>query len=224
MGAANLGRRVGYDRPVAAPILVYRSAVALVALGSLFLLVLPSASGVRSSVHDRVEDLFHSTYVSIPLATATTRPSQFPPPGFAPTGIASGKMQTPWAVRWSTAVLGPHPAGPCQLTSTGASGRLLIGFGVPSTIDRLAIQSGIDHTDARWAQLDRPALVDLLFSDGTCVRIPLADQFTPQDFVLHVRNVTNVILFVPAVYPAETRDMGVTALSSVSFMHRRSDH
>ena len=110
------------------------------------------------------------------------------------------------------------------MTSTRSSGDLLIGFGVPSTIDRLVIQAGIDHADVRWAQLDRPALVDLLFSDGTCIRIHLADQFTPQHFGLHLRNVTSVILVVAGVYPAETRDMDVTAISSVSFMHRRPNH
>jgi hypothetical protein len=221
MQAANLGRRVGYDRPLAPPVLMYRSAVALVALGSLLVLLLPSASGIRSSVHDRVEDLIHPTYLSIPLATATTRPAQFPPPGFAPTGIAAGEMQTPWAVRWSSARQGPAPVRPCQLTGTGASGNLLIGFAAPSSVDRLVIQSGIAHTDARWAQLDRPALVDLRFSDGTCIRIPLVDQFTPQHFALDLQNITSVILAVVGVYPAETLDTGVTAISSVSFMHRR---
>jgi hypothetical protein len=221
MQAANLGRRVGYDRPLAPSILMYRSAVAFVALGSLLLLLLPSASGIRSSVHDRADDLIHPTFLSIPLETATTRPAQFPPPGFAPTDIAAGKMQTPWAVRWSNARHSPEPASPCQLTSTGASGNLFIGFTAPSSIDRMVIQAGISHTDARWAQLDRPALIYLVFSDRTCVRIPLADQFTPQNFGLDLRNVTSVIVVVAGVYPAETRDAGVTAISSVSFMHRR---
>jgi hypothetical protein len=111
------------------------------------------------------------------------------------------------------------------LSSTRASGYLLIGFGEPSTIDRLTIQAGIDHSNnQRWAQLDRPELVDLLFSDGTCIRIHLADQFTPQHFGLHLRNVTSVILVVAGTYQAETVDIGVTAVSSVNFMHRRRSH
>jgi hypothetical protein len=224
MRSANFGRRVAYDRPLATPIRVWRAAVVLLVLGSLLVLFLPSASRFRSSLHDQVEAVLHSADVSVSLATAATRPSQVPPIGFVPTGIASGKMQTPWAVRWSSAVHGPNPARTCRLTSTGASGYLLIGFGRPSSIDGVTIRAGIDHSDPKWAQLDRPALVDLLFSDGTCIGLHLADQFTPQHFGLHLRNVTSVTIVVASTYPAETVGMGVTAVSSVTFVHRRPSH
>jgi hypothetical protein len=67
-------------------------------------------------------------------------------------------------------------------------------------------------------------LVDLLFSDGSCVRIRLADQFTPQVFGFPQRTVTSVILAVASTYRAETRDIGVTAISAVTFMQRRARH
>ncbi len=221
MRAANSGRRVGYDRPPTAPTVLFRLTGGAVVLGALLFAILPSASSARLSFYYAVEGVFRSTYAAIPLESATTTPVRPPPPGFAPVGIASGRLVGPWVVHWTEIGSGSHPLEPCQGASTVTSGSLSIGFRSPVSIDRFEILAGLDHANPRWASFERPATMDLLFSDGSCQRIRLADQYTDQQFAVHVAGVTGVTINVVSSYPPETSDARLLAISSVSFMHRR---
>jgi hypothetical protein len=200
--------------------MLFRGLTALLALGLLLLFFLPYARGTRASLHFGAEGLFRPTYATIPLRDAGTSPSQAPPNGFAPIGIASGHLQGPWAVRWSHADFVPGMAGPCLLTGTRASGNLVISFAA-STVDRVVIEPGLDHASARWAGLDRPGLVDLRFSDGTCFQANLADQFAPQTFDIHARHVTSVTVIVVSAYPPEIAPEDTVAITTIALLRRR---
>jgi hypothetical protein len=220
MREANGGRPVGYDRPLMLRTVVFRWSLALTALGILLLLVVPSASGIRSSLHYRVEGIFRSTYVPVRLADAYTDPSQPFPRGFGSVGISAERLQGPWAVRWDTLPNGPPMEGPCQTIATRALGNLQVDFVGTTSVDRLIVQAGIDHTNPQWVQVERPAVVDLLFSNKQCVRVHLADQFTPQQFDMHVGPVTGVAVIIVEGY-GQFINNTVAVITSLDFLRRR---
>jgi hypothetical protein len=135
--------------------------------------------------------------------------------------IAFGQIQNPWAVRWDNSANGSDGLGPCQLAATRASGNLVITFDAPSTVDRLVIQAGVDHANPEWSELSTPSVVDLLFAEHQCVRIHLADEFTPQRFDMRVGRVSGVIVTVVQSDSPLTVDKGIVAITTIDFQHRR---
>jgi hypothetical protein len=219
MRAANAGHRVGYDSPLSPRTLAFRTISALVASVVLLALLLPAAKGRRSDLYYRVESLFRPTYVPVPEQSLET-PDQVPPKGFQTPGIASGEMQSPWVVGWSTL---PAPAsnGPCRSDGGPAAGPLLITFSRPANVDRVSIQAGLVRTDPRSSEMARPKNIDLWFDNNACVRLKLADQFTTQQFEVHVKGASDVVVNVIGVFPPTGHPLGATAITSVAFMRRR---
>jgi hypothetical protein len=218
---ANAGRRVGYDRPVTVGTWTWRVASVLVVVAVILALALPAAASARSSLYYATESVFRPTYAQIPLRTGYTIPSQPPPAGFAPFGLANGRFQSPWAVGWSSSSPIPVGGGNCAVNPAHASGYLFLQFSKPTTVDRIVIRAGLDHSDPRWSGLDRPKRVGLSYANHPCAQLRLADQSDPQGFDVHMANVREVTIVVMAVFPPVSTNLGATAITSVAFMNRR---
>ena len=222
MRDSNAGHRVGFDRSLSPGTIVFRCLSVLAVSAILVALLLPAGDPLRSSLYYAAEGLFRSTYVEVPLRTAATLPSSQPtPPGFAPVGLASGELQAPWAAVWSRTSPTSRNYAPCQVAYAPTVSYLFLAFGKPTTVDRFVIQAGLDHADPRWAEVDRPSVVDLLFNNNHCTRLTLADQYGPQQFAMHVAGVRSVRIRVVATFPPYPYNLRVTAISAVAFMSRR---
>jgi zinc-ribbon domain len=136
---------------------------------------------------------------------------------FAPGSAVDGNPATAWATSWTA---GGPPAS-CNGEQRTAE-RLVLTFpGGIADVRELRIEAGLAEGDERRLQQNRPKVLELRSSDGTCQPVALTDRAAVQTVRLPEPVSTDVLLVdVVDVYPAQPGTTDLVAISEIVLLQR----
>lgn len=208
---------IRYDRPLGTRAFLFRSILTTLLVAVVLLAVLPVASPVRNLIFGKP-----------PLKPVAVRSATLDRPGQTIAGhpphyAVDGTLETSWSVRWNAAAPEETGSGACSEATIPAFAKLIVGFSNPQSLDEVRVAPGT--VVQRPGQL-QPRVIDLLFSDGTCKRLTLADNRATQTFPLSTGSVKEVTVNIVAAFPqpegVPATQAGETfvAIRSIQFLHR----
>lgn len=218
MREAGKGARIRYSQALGLRATVFRALFVLATLGIGVSLVGPWGSA-RGWLSDQVARAFPRSYQVVTPAGLAVVPEQPELPGYLPLYAVDGQPSRAWAVGWDQAAE-RGAAEPCGQAPSVAAASLDVAFPAPVNLGRISVQAGLDRADGDWSKQGRPKTIDVVFSDGTCARLELADSFEPQHHEVEAAGVTAVRITVVDAYPHLDGDGALMALSEVAFAQR----
>jgi hypothetical protein len=146
-------------------------------------------------------------------------PALDPPGGenveFPPAAAVDGSPDTAWATTW----LGTGDPAGCGAPQT--NGGLLVTFAAPVDLRRLDVVAGLPSGDPFRPTQPRPSVLELRFSDGNCLPVPVSDSGDVQVVELpEPVSTTSVRIDVADVYPAADGGVPFVTVSEVEFLQR----
>jgi hypothetical protein len=214
--AANGGLRVTYSAAVSTRVQVVRATMLLGALGIGLSQFGPWGAEVRTRLAAQVDRVVPHRYAAVPVETVTTDPELTGIDGFAVGYAVDGNPERAWAAQWQPPVAtGP----PCQ--RAGGAQALLVTFRGPAAVERITVRAGLAKGNDKRSLQYRPRRLDVLFSDGTCRVLDLADDAGAQTVAAKAAGVTNARIVVVDAYPPSDRGDGLVSLSEIGFEARR---
>jgi hypothetical protein len=220
MRAAAGGRRVRYDRGLATRVILVRTILATIAVLALVVLVSPMRTTVRSWGDRQLDRIIPGRFQDIPVASVTVAPPAGEEVrGFLTSYAVDGQPGRAWAIPTS-AVPGANNAGqPCSAMANQPA--LEARFEQPTRLDRITIQAGLNPESPERLKQARPRVVDMLLSDGQCLRQEeLPNSFEPFNVAAPGGEVESVKMQIIDVYPAESGAGDLVAVSEITFSQR----
>ncbi|WP_448616960.1 hypothetical protein [Modestobacter sp. URMC 112] len=200
-----------YRRSLPTRYRVFRGVAAVLALGLVAAAVWAVNADPLGWARGRWYD-FHDTLQPVPDVSAALDPAGAEPVrDFEPGRAVDGDPETSWATSWTG---GPPPAV-CSGEQRTAQ-RLLLEFGGGvADVRELHIRAGLPDGDGRPLQ-NRPKVLEVRSSNGTCQEIPLQDVASTQVLPLPRPVSTDVLLVdVVDVHPAEAGGTDLVAISDI---------
>ena len=157
---------------------------------------------------------FKGTVVPVRDITPTLDPAGSENADFPPPYAIDGDEGTAWAANWTGT---GKPEG-CGTPNTAAG--LLLTFQEPVDLRRLDVRAGLPTADPARLTQHRPRVLELRFSDGDCVTLPVRDSGDLQVVELDPVSTTSVRMDVVAVYPADAAGATLVALSEIALFQR----
>jgi hypothetical protein len=141
------------------------------------------------------------------------------PEGFAAAFATDGQPGRAWAVGWDAERVVVDE--PCAAAEGAASGALSVSFTQDTKVDRITVRAGLDRNNQQWSKQARPRTIDVRFSDGSCKRLDLKDEFGAQRFSVQAAAANGAIVTIVDAYPQHDGPGGLVALSEITFEARR---
>ena len=224
LGAARSGEftpsgnaRIQYNRALEVRTQLVRATVLLAALGLGVGFIGPF--GLRTWVADQFANITQG-YKPVAVQESAVVGDAEEPEGTAARFATDGQTSRVWSVGWNTkeqAVVDE----PCSPAQSPAAGALSVTFGRPARVDRVTVRAGIDRGNKELAsKQSAPRTVDLQFSDGTCQRLELKNDFSKQKFGVKAGQVENAVVNIVDVYPAADGPGDVVSIAEITFEAR----
>jgi hypothetical protein len=143
------------------------------------------------------------------------------PQGFPAEFATDGQPDRAWAVGWNTEIP-PTIDEDCSTVQGPAASALAVTFAGPASVDRITVRAGLDREKKKdlASKQASPKLVDVRFSDGTCERLELKNDFSRQRFRVDVEQAEGAVVSVVDVYPAVNGPGDAVAISEITFESR----
>lgn len=195
---------------------VFRAIGGLLALTLVALLVWAIRGNPISWAKARWYDL-RDTVQPVAVSGAVLDPAESPArPEFEPTAAVDGDPASAWATPWTA---GAQPAACSGERATVEA--LVLRFEEVSDVRKLRVTAGLPAADPGRLVQNRPRLLEVRSSDGTCQTLPLADRATPQTLELPQPLSTDLLrIDVVDVYPPESAGSDLVAISEVVVLRR----
>jgi hypothetical protein len=137
-------------------------------------------------------------------------------PDFGPTAAVDGDPATAWATAWTA---GARPAGCSGDRATAEA--LILRFDQVADVRKIRVSAGLPADDPSRLTQNRPRLLEVRSSDGTCQTVPLADRATAQTVRLQEPVSTDLLrIDVLDIYAPETAGSDLVAVSEVLPLRR----
>jgi hypothetical protein len=209
--------RIQYNRALEVRTQLVRASLLLATLGLGVGMIGPF--GLRSWVADQFANITHG-YKQVAVQESALVGDAEAPEGTAAEFATDGQTSRVWSVAWNTkeqAVVDE----PCSPAPTPAAGALAVTFGQPSRVDRVTVRAGIDRGNKEQASKQAaPRTVDLQFSDGTCQRLELKNDFSKQRFGVKGGQFEGAVVNIVDVYPAADGPGDVVSIAEITFESR----
>jgi hypothetical protein len=169
----------GYDQPLAARVMAFRTAASAVVAVAFLAFVWPWGAQSRSWVGDRLAGLLPHSYEEIKVEKVSVDPPQPDIDGYAADFAVDGFRNRAWVTAWDPA----QPIGrDCRETVGRRSATLVLDFAKEVRVDRVSIRAGLDEKNPDHNTQARPKRFGLQLGDKSCQTLPLKPGPDRQDF------------------------------------------
>jgi hypothetical protein len=216
MRAANGGLRVTYSAAVSTRVRFVRATMVLGMLGIGLSQLGPWGQDVRTRLAAQADRVVPHRYAAVPLESVAADPDLPGIEGFDLRYAVDGDAERAWAAGWRPPVAtGP----PCQ--RAGGAQALLVTFRKPAAVERITVRAGLAKGNDKRTLQYRPRQLDVLYSDGTCRVVDLADDAGEQAVGAKAAGVTSARIVIVDAYPPSDRGDGLVSLSEIGFEARK---